>query len=255
MAWNFSGTSSDRFIDVGYKPGISDFPNGDWAIGGLFFKVDNDFHDLYNIDFDGNALLATGIANSANFTGTFVDDNGNSVTIGGTSLPNGWNHLLFQRKGDDIEIYSNGSLSLSFNEPGLIGATGLPRINNFGMQESWRALAGRLAEWAKWDRSFELQEIQKLAQFHSPTNFRRELKWYFSMIRDFREEWAGLSVTNDIVTVVEHPPIIYPKPPIVIPIKSPPFIDETGLPSDVVLEARIGTERELIIARRAGARI
>ena len=74
-----------------------------------------------------------------------------------------------------------------------------------------RYFGGDLAEWAKWDVAFDAGQRAALTAGYSPAFFPNARTWYVPMLRDFVEIDNNIAITNNNgVTVVAHPPMIYP---------------------------------------------
>lgn len=133
-----------------------------------------------------------------------------------------WNHCAGVLNGSgagDLTVYLDGGGADTDNgggsTPGNWDSTEVGVLNNGGARSQY--MSGRIGEAGLWNASLTAAEVAILAAGYSPLFVRpQSLVAYWPLIRDEDQDRVGgfdMTPTNG-PTVADHPPIIYPAPPV-----------------------------------------
>ena len=219
MAFRFNNASSDRVVMT--DNAVFTFPDADWTVAGWVkctsrSGTGNQRIFSYMSGATKYFIVDVGDPSSGfvpdDIQAQFKDDDGTIITAASSSNPfasnTSWTHVLVRRSGTDLAVYINGTNIANQSNAGFDGldAGDWKWGNNQYDSAAWK---GDMAEWAKWDRLLNSAEIAGLVAGYAPSCYPDSLKFYIPMIRDYTEIKAGVTVTNNGSTVVEHPRIIY----------------------------------------------
>ena len=230
MAWNFNEV--DQYVSVADHAALT-FPDGDWTVAG-WVKLDDTTGNgwqyiiswgLHGADPSWNWYIGEEDAPSTNpYSLRFqIDDAAGDFksyyTTGNVFNTTNWVHCVLRRSSGTFTMFVDGSENATHHSSsGTVNDINVAGALEFGRRSDDhpdRYLGGSLAEFGKWDRALTDEELAALAKGFAPTFFRHNLAWYVPMIRPYHEHVAGLSLTNNSSTVVDHPNIIYPFSPTV----------------------------------------
>lgn len=195
-------------------------PDGDWTIV-LWVKQTTDIQaygqrTISTNDGGSTKKIDCSISSTGNLDFFFTDDDGTTVSGAATGAlmdnNTNWVHVTYRRSGTTVELFQDAVSKASVTDAtfnGLDFAAPL-YIGNRGGGTQNRGLIGSMAEFAKWDRALNADELVALSKGFSPAFFRDSLKLYFPMIREYVERIVNVAVTNTSTVVGVHPRIIYP---------------------------------------------
>lgn len=221
--WLFDGTND--YVSLSLNS-VFQLPDSDWSIYGRFKlstnSVNPSFANIKLLDIDngtGNseyAIEITHVSGTTDEVQFFADDNQiDTVIITSTSSPltsdTNWHHILAIRSGNTFTLYLDGSQVATATNVNIDASSDMTDPLLFGSESPSgidRWFPGELAEWAKWDRALNADEIAGLSKGFSP-NCYPGTKMYAPMIRNYTEVANGLAVTNSGSIISDHPRIIY----------------------------------------------
>ena len=219
MAWHFDEANDD--VQLTDHAALT-LPDGDWTVAGLVKLDDNAGVSRQGVLCWGtlsaapsmNVLFieedAAGDANKILVQTEDADADGMafySSTTPGTSRV--WQHIALVRSGTTLTLYVDG-VSVGSQVDATYNAVNVAENLYFGSRSTGdQRLGGDLAEWCKWNRALDIDELAGLAKLYSPLFYPGRV-WHLEMIRPYQELVVPLTVTNNGSIAAPHPPVIYP---------------------------------------------